>query len=156
MNGLFTVGAKLLGLSQLLLSFSLSFNLLAQVTSRREGSLGLSMVILLSFAFALVLLFRTDWLASAVGATGPLDLGALSPRLLLKVGIVLVGLAAFLRGVPQVVELAWFAAGNPLFQGNVLNWRLISQVAPTVLSLLLIFGSERAVRMLEKSGTTAS
>jgi hypothetical protein len=157
MNGLFKVGTKLLGLSQLFTSFFVSFQI---ISFRNEGgNLATAVALsLLLFGFSLVLIFRTEWVASIVGITGSTEPSSISARSLLKVGIILVSLDIFLTKAHQIVGVITFLANNSSFQDSHVIMRNVvlkvsGDIVPIVLSLCFIFGSEKIIGLLEKCGT---
>jgi hypothetical protein len=169
-NELFRVLAKLFGISQFFSSLILLFAMLSQFQNFVQSKAGMYMALpflgsLLLLGFSLALIFKTEWVASAIGATSGTDSAAtsISPRSLLKIGIILVGLNIFLSGFNQIISFIFSISmylreniGSPLFQNVQFIGQAIAGVSPVVLSLFLIFGSEKIIQLLEKFGTQVS
>jgi hypothetical protein len=166
MSELFRVLAKLFGIYQLFNSMLtvIAFGILSSVKIdiTRITTFFISLLFL---GFCLALIFKTEWVASVVGATGGTDSSAtsISPRSLLKVGIILVGLDIFLSGFRQIISFILSISmyilrnmGNPLFQNMQVTGQVIAGVFLVVLSLFLIFSSEKIIQLLEKFGTEVS
>jgi hypothetical protein len=170
MSELFKVPTKLLGLFQLFSSMSLVLNILVLAQNFAQSNVRKSIIftflrslVLLGFSPALV--FKTEWVASFVGATVGTDSSttSISPRSLLKVGIILVGLNIFLPGARQLITLISTVSlfimgniGNTSFQKTQVTVGVFAQAFPVALSLFFIFGSEKIIQLLEKFGTEAS
>ncbi len=115
--------------------------------------------------FSLALIFKTEWVASFVGVTRGTDLSSISvsPRALLKVGIILVGMNFFRMEVHQLVALIASIqqlTNSGYFQNTQMKVeifvRIFKEAFPVALSLIYIFGSEKMIQLLEKFNTEVS
>jgi hypothetical protein len=170
MSELFRVAPKLFGISQFFSSLILLFAMLSQFQNFVQSKAGMYIALsflglLLSLSFCLALIFKTEWVASAIGVTSGTDSDAtsISPRSLLQTGIILVGLNIFLSGFNQIISfifsISMYLLGNTgslLFQSGQFTGQAIAGVFPVVLSLFLIFSSEKIIQLLEKFGTEVS
>jgi hypothetical protein len=171
MSELFKVLTKLLGLSQLFSSMSLVLSTLVLAQNFAQSNVRESIIFsflnsLVLLGFSLVLVFKTEWVASFVGVDSGTDSSTLiSARSLLKVGIILVGLNVLLPAMltlgPQVssfisLSSELFVTSNTSFQKTQVLVRVLSEALPVTLSLFCIFGSEKIIQLLEKFGTQVS
>lgn len=152
MNQLFQVGAKLLGLSIFIMNF-ISFISFFSADKFTVGSLISLLFYVTLIAFSLILIFCTSWLGSFLGISDSNDDLSFSSRSFLKVGIILIGLNHFLSSSRHIVDSAAFLLNNPLLPKIQLIGKMSNNLAPIILSLFLIFGSELILKLLGKLGT---
>jgi hypothetical protein len=147
----FKIGAKLLGLYQLFLTASSAIQLFVLRSSAVPVFPTLLLLLLLA-ALSLGLIFKTEWLASEVGADDPSEPAQISARSLLKAGIILIGLSFFLTRAYVIATVLFFAAAVPGFPGAQRPSQLVAQIALLLVSVFFVFGSEQIVQLLEKYG----
>ena len=154
MRDLFKVGAKLLGLSNILVTIGYLSSLLSIRTEANPVFLVIFFS-LISITFSLILIFKTDLVSNVVGGSVAGGSEPISARSLLKVGIILIGVSTFLNKIPHVFSLITFIMNNST-QVYPVRWKILADCLPLFLSPFLIFGSEKILEVLEKCGTRAS
>ncbi|HXX57571.1 MAG TPA: hypothetical protein VEI96_06185 [Thermodesulfovibrionales bacterium] len=173
----FTVGAKLLGIYFLywaLTAFFQTISFLFPLSSRGTWAsteplntvIAVDSILTFCFkiAFALVLLFKTNWLADKLSFVGdmPISAGA-SQRTNLQIGLVLIGIFIFVSHIGQLIRVLLFLRKENEVYGPIaatqpqgLSWSkdLIVPCITISLSLILIFGARQLAQWLDRPPQT--
>jgi hypothetical protein len=149
MSNLFAVASKLFGifLTWMGLQYVLSAWSFADDSTEPVFFMPLAGAVL--FVFAFVLVFRTDGLARFVrlDATAPVPFTGFDSKLVLRTGIILIGLYVFITHIALALSMARREVERARMQGvGVTLAGVVIDLVPLALALLFIFGPDRVVR----------
>ncbi|MEO3428330.1 hypothetical protein AAFN88_05695 [Pelagibius sp. CAU 1746] len=117
-----------------------------------EASLWLVLAMpILNLAMVLLLWFGAGWLSKEVAAGAPEAVSDWSPRSLLSVGVVLLGLILISFALPQIVLYLLYIADGALEAQTFQVHYLVSEIVQACVGIGLILGSQRITDFIARA-----
>ena len=164
MRNIFIVAAKLLGLLQLFgaiaaflqVAFTIPFYGGEQATQMQLILIivGSVLFLVVNLALALILVFKTEWLANLLRIPADVNLAPLQKPQVLNLGAKLIGLYILLQGLPSFVR-ALFQIGSMQPFGAFMFSTISTPVVQIGLGLFLVLKTTKVVGLITQNKTAS-